>query len=107
MPERMRFILDGDDRLTPVLNHAGDSSARLHRRLNDDMDGNSRAVRGFTQDADGRLRDLRGRFLSVADAQRLIADGAPDVARRLRDVGGAGGARPPVWAAPAVASAAA
>jgi chorismate mutase len=90
MPERMRFILDGDDRLTPVLNHAGDSSARLHRRLNDDMDGNSRAVRGFSQDADGRLRDLRGRFMSVADAQRLIADGAPDVARRLRDVGGAG-----------------
>jgi chorismate mutase len=90
MPERMRFILDGDDRLTPVLNRAGDSSARLHRRLNDDMDGNSRALRGFTQDADGRLRDLRGRYMSVADAQRLLGDGAPDVARRLRDVGSSG-----------------
>ncbi|MGI5436155.1 hypothetical protein ACQEV4_01235 [Streptomyces shenzhenensis] len=88
--QRLRFILDGDDRLSRVLNHAGDSSARLHRRLNDDMDGNSRAVRGFTQDADGRLRDLRGRFLSVADASRMMANGMPDVRRRLDDVAGAG-----------------
>ncbi|MFD7791033.1 hypothetical protein [Streptomyces sp. NPDC059759] len=91
MTERMRFILDGDDRLTPVLNHAGDSSARLHRRLGDDMDGNSRAVQGFTRDADGRLRDLRGRFLSVADAQRAMAGGLPDLTRRLGDVSDAGG----------------
>lgn len=89
--QRLRFILDGDDRLSRVLNHAGDSSARLHRRLNDDMNGNSRAVHGFTQDADGRLRDLRGRFLSVADAQRMMAGGMPDVTRRLGDVSGAAG----------------
>lgn len=91
MSERMRFILDGDDRLSPVLNRAGDSSARLHRRLNDDMNGNSRAVTGFTRDADGRLRDLRGRFLSVADAQRAMAGGLPDLTRRLGDVRSAGG----------------
>ena len=91
MTQRLRFILDGDDNLTRVLNHAGDSSARLHRRLNDDMDGNSRAVRGFTQDADGRFRDLRGRFLSVADAQRMMAGGMPDLTRRLGDVSGAAG----------------
>ncbi|MFE9432150.1 hypothetical protein [Streptomyces sp. NPDC006640] len=90
MAERMRFILDGDDRLTPVLNHAGDSSARLHRRLNDDMNGNTRAVQGFTRDADGRLRDLRGRFLSVADAQRAMAGGLPDLTHRLSDVSDAG-----------------
>ncbi|MFJ8791394.1 hypothetical protein [Streptomyces sp. NPDC102462] len=88
--QRLRFILDGDDRLSRVLNHAGDSSARLHRRLNDDMDGNSRAVNGFIQSADGRLRDLRGRFLSVADASRMMAGGMPDVRRRLDDVAGAG-----------------
>ncbi|MEU1559518.1 hypothetical protein ABZ504_03230 [Streptomyces mirabilis] len=89
MSDRMRFILDGDDRLSPVLNHAGDSSARLHHRLNDDMNRNGQAVRRFTQDADGRLRDLRGRFISVADASRLMGDGMPDLTRRLGDVSSA------------------
>lgn len=91
MTQRLRFVLDGDDNLSPVLNHAGDASARLHRRLNDDMDGNARAVRNFTQDANGRLRDLRGRFLSVSDAQRMMAGGMPDLTRRLGDVSSAGG----------------
>jgi chorismate mutase len=91
MTQRLRFILDGDDNLTRVLNHAGDASARLHRRLNDDMNGNSRATRAFTQDADGRLRDLRGRFISVADASRLMGNGMPDLTRRLGDVGNASG----------------
>ncbi|MEU6098953.1 hypothetical protein [Streptomyces sp. NPDC047079] len=87
--QRLRFILDGDDQLSRVLNHAGDSSARLHRRLNDDMDGNSRAVNRFFQSADGRLRDLRGRFISVADAQRLMGDGLPNLTRHLGDVASA------------------
>ncbi|WP_329292834.1 hypothetical protein [Streptomyces pseudovenezuelae] len=144
MSDRMRFILDGDDRLSRVLNRAGDSSERLHRRLADMSrrsstavrsmaddtgtrlrslqgrfsstadsadsmgsrmlaagrrllgisDASTRAQRGvaaFTTDASGRLHDLRGRFISTADAQRLLGDGAPDVAARLRDVGGAGG----------------
>ncbi|WP_416983558.1 hypothetical protein [Streptomyces sp. T028] len=91
MTQRLRFVLDGDDDLTPVLNRAGDSSARLHRRLNDDMDGNSAAVRRFTTDANGRLRDLQGRFVSVADAQRSMAGGLPDLTRRLGDVSNAGG----------------
>ncbi|WUO12783.1 hypothetical protein OG985_21755 [Streptomyces sp. NBC_00289] len=91
MSQRLRFVLDGDDQLSPVLNHAGDASARLHRRLNDDMDANSRAVHGFTRGADGRLRDLRGRFLSVADAQRAMAGGMPDLTRRLGDVSSASG----------------
>ncbi|MFI8297281.1 hypothetical protein ACIGCZ_15210 [Streptomyces nigra] len=88
---RLRFVLDGDDNLSPVLNNAGDASTRLHRRLNDDMNGNARAVRQFTQDANGRLRDLRGRFVSVADAQRMMAGGMPNVTRRLGDLAGAGG----------------
>jgi len=144
MSDRMRFILDGDDRLSRVLNRAGDSSERLHRRLADMSqrsstavrsmaddagtrlrtlqsrfstagdsadsmgsriaaaarrllhisDASTRAQRGvaaFTTDANGRLRDLRGRFLSAADAQGVLGDGAPDVARRLRDVGSASG----------------
>jgi hypothetical protein len=91
MTQRLRFILDGDDNLTRVLNHAGDSSVRLNRRLNDDMGSNSRAVRGFTQDADGRLRDLRGRFISAGDASRLMGDGMPNLTRRLGDVSNASG----------------
>ncbi|MFZ3558168.1 hypothetical protein [Streptomyces sp. BH055] len=74
MAERMRFILDGDDRLSPVLNRAGDSSARLHRRLADDSQASSRAVRAFTRDSGGQLRNLEGQFVSVAHASRLIRD---------------------------------
>ncbi|WP_172384805.1 hypothetical protein [Streptomyces sp. MNP-20] len=74
MAQRLRFILDGDDQLSRVLNHAGDSSARLHRRLNDDARNSGRALRVFTRDANGQLRDLEGRFVSVAHASRLIQD---------------------------------
>ncbi|MFE7927783.1 hypothetical protein ACFU6S_03460 [Streptomyces sp. NPDC057456] len=91
MAQHLRFVLDGDDDLSPVLNGAGDASARLHRRLNDDMNGNSAAVRRFTQDANGRLRDLHGRFVSAADAQRMMGDGTPMLIRRLGDLGDAGG----------------
>ncbi|MFE7444563.1 hypothetical protein ACFU7X_29410 [Streptomyces chartreusis] len=91
MAQHLRFVLDGDDHLSPVLNNAGDASARLNRRLDDDMDGNAAAVRRFTTDANGRLRDLRGRFVSVADAQRTMGDGMPDLTRRLGDLADAGG----------------
>ncbi|MFJ4712725.1 hypothetical protein [Streptomyces sp. NPDC088785] len=74
MAERLRFILDGDDRLSPVLARAGDSSARLHRRLANDSQASSRSLRAFTRDANGQLRDLEGRFVSVAHASRLIRD---------------------------------
>ncbi|MGW3024836.1 hypothetical protein [Streptomyces sp. NPDC001221] len=90
--QRLHFILDGDDNLSRVLNHAGDSSARLHRRLNDDMDGNNRAVNTFVRGADGRLRDLRGRFISTADStqvmQRSIARFTQDANGRLHDLRG-------------------
>ncbi|MFJ1808549.1 MULTISPECIES: hypothetical protein [unclassified Streptomyces] len=91
MAQHLRFVLDGDDHLSPVLNGAGDASTRLHRRLNDDMNNNGQAVRRFTQDANGRLRDLQGRFVSTADAQRMMGDGTPMLIRRLGDLGDAGG----------------
>ncbi|MFF0080215.1 hypothetical protein ACFYR1_11015 [Streptomyces canus] len=119
MSDRMRFILDGDDRLSRVLNRAGDSSERLHRRLADMSQRSSQAMRSMADDTGTRLRSLQSRFSSTgdsadsmgsrmttaarrllgirdastraADAQRRLADGAPDVARRLRDVGDAGG----------------
>ncbi|MBE4790672.1 hypothetical protein HW846_46370 [Streptomyces sp. NE06-02F] len=74
MSNRMRFVLDGDDRLTPVLNRAGDGAVRLHRRLDDSTSRSSASLRAFTRDADGQLRSLQGRFVSVAQAARLIQD---------------------------------
>ncbi|MFF9898505.1 hypothetical protein [Streptomyces longispororuber] len=91
MAQRLNFILDGDDRLSRVLNNAGDSSARLHRRLNDDMARNSAAVAGFTRDANGRLHDLNGRFVSAARASQVMGAGLPSLTGRLGDVAGAGG----------------
>lgn len=78
----MVFVLSGQDDLTRVLNNAGDSSDRLARRLDDAARNGSASITRFTQDADGRLRDLQGRFVSVADAQRLTAAGLPDLTRR-------------------------
>ncbi|MGJ5826072.1 hypothetical protein [Streptomyces ossamyceticus] len=84
MAERMRFVLDGDDRLSPVLNRAGDSATRLHRRLDDSTRASSASMRVFTRDAGGQLRDLEGRFVSVAHAARLIQDSSG----RWRDLNG-------------------
>lgn len=89
--QSLNFLLTGTDGLSPVLNHAGHSSSQLHHQLNDDMNGNALAVRRFTQDANGRLHDLRGRYVSVADAQRMMAGGLPDLTRRLGDMSSAGG----------------
>ncbi|MEV7240461.1 hypothetical protein AB0N92_04245 [Streptomyces sp. NPDC093248] len=86
---RLRFILDGDDRLSRVLNRAGESSARLRQRLTRDMDDSSRSVDNFVRSADGRFRDLRGRFLSAEEAQRRMAAGLPVVTGRLGELGDA------------------
>ncbi|MFD5573974.1 hypothetical protein [Streptomyces cadmiisoli] len=92
MTQRLRFVLDGDDRLSPVLNGAGDASARLHRRLNDDMGGSGRAVADFVRGAGGRLRDLQGRFVSTADAtdvmSRAVVRFTRDADGRLHDLRG-------------------
>lgn len=42
--DRMQFILDGRDRLSRVLNDAGDAAIRLHRRLGDASDKGSEAM---------------------------------------------------------------
>ncbi|WP_412079049.1 hypothetical protein ACLF6K_37530 [Streptomyces xanthophaeus] len=140
MAERMAFILDGDDNLSPVFRRIGESADRFHRRINDAVDesgGELRAftraaggglqelgrnldsagrsadamgdgardatpavqelgtatqeangeVERFTRDSGGRLRDLRGRFLSAADAARMLAREAEGTAVEIRDVG--------------------
>ncbi|MGA5076258.1 hypothetical protein ACPC37_01325 [Streptomyces griseoincarnatus] len=63
MAERLTFTLAGRDELSRVMNGTADSADRLRLRL-----------AGISADADGSLRDLQGRFLSLADAQRLVDD---------------------------------
>ncbi|MFJ3811569.1 hypothetical protein ACIPWE_35045 [Streptomyces sp. NPDC090073] len=79
----MVFVLAGRDDLSRVLDGAGDNADRLARRLADASRSGSTSVTTFTRDADGRLRDLRGRFISVADAQRQMGDGLPDLTRTM------------------------
>ncbi|MER5209389.1 hypothetical protein ABT063_02015 [Streptomyces sp. NPDC002838] len=86
MADRMRFVLDGDDRLTRVLNQAGDSAARLHRRLADSSERGARAVRQFTTDANTRIRDLQGRFTSAGDSADGMGTRMVAAARRLLGV---------------------
>lgn len=83
MSDRMRFVLDGDDRLTRVLNQAGDSAARLHRRLDDSSQRGARAVRQFTTDANTRLQALQTRFGSAGDSATGMATRMTAAARRI------------------------
>ncbi|EGX60089.1 hypothetical protein SZN_09211 [Streptomyces zinciresistens K42] len=79
----LNFVLLGADGLSPVLNNAGDNAGDLARRLDAAARSGDTSMLRFTRSADGRLRDLRGRYITVADAQRRLADGLPDLARRL------------------------
>ncbi|MEE4493585.1 hypothetical protein [Streptomyces sp. BE230] len=81
MAQRLTFVLDGRDGLTPVFRRAGESSEDFRRRLQRVTGDSTRDLRAFTQDSDGRLRDLRGRFITTSDAARL-AGGAMVTNRR-------------------------
>ena len=75
MAERLTFTLAGRDELSRVMNGTADSADRLRLRL-----------AGITADADGRLRDLNGRFLTLAEAQRLVDDHSQTVRRSMGDL---------------------
>ncbi|MFF3857525.1 hypothetical protein, partial [Micromonospora sp. NPDC002575] len=77
---RLLFTLAGRDDLSRVMNGTADSADRLRLRL-----------AGINADADGNLRDLQGRFLSLADAQRLVDDRAAQVRGRFDDLSQASG----------------
>ncbi|WP_371634488.1 hypothetical protein OG693_39655 (plasmid) [Streptomyces sp. NBC_01259] len=79
--QRLTFVLDGRDGLTPVMRRAGESSEDFRRRLQRVAGDSSRDLRAFTQDADGRLRALNGRFITTADAAR-VTGGAMAANRR-------------------------
>lgn len=110
---RLNFVLDGRDALSRVLDRVGDNANRLHRRVSSattnmqssfnrltqsaTRDGNvltrlfqrqGTAVTRYTTDANGRLRDLNGRFLSAAQAARVLGgdtSGLPDAFNRAAD----------------------
>ncbi|WP_328920642.1 hypothetical protein OG911_27970 [Streptomyces sp. NBC_00208] len=72
MAERLTFILDGRDNLSPAFRHAGESAEDFRRRVNHVVNSSGGDLRAFTQDADGRLRTLDGRFVSTGDSARRL-----------------------------------
>ncbi|MFD5294788.1 hypothetical protein ACFWJU_06230 [Streptomyces mutabilis] len=75
MAERLTFTLAGRDELSRVLNGTADNADRLRLRL-----------AGISAGADGSLRDLQGRFMTLADAQRLVDDTTGQVQRRMAEL---------------------
>ncbi|MFD9515951.1 hypothetical protein [Streptomyces sp. NPDC059979] len=65
MAERMAFVLDGDDNLSPVFRRIGESAERFHQRINDAVDESGGELRAFTRAAGGGLQEL-GRNLDGA-----------------------------------------
>ncbi|MFG3426134.1 hypothetical protein [Streptomyces californicus] len=82
---RLAFVLDGRDRLSPVFRRAGESAEDFRRRVQRASDGASGDITTFTRDADGRLRDLRGRFLTTADAARVMGRSLTAPTARVAD----------------------
>ncbi|MET9099939.1 hypothetical protein [Streptomyces antibioticus] len=68
----MVFTLTGADGLSGTLDGAGDAAQRLARRLDEAARSGNASMYGFTRDTQGRLRDLNGRYISLAEAQRLV-----------------------------------
>ncbi|MET9517041.1 hypothetical protein [Streptomyces sp. NPDC002994] len=89
MAERMSFILDGRDQLTNVLNGAGDSANRLHRRISAATTNSSTAINRLTTQAGARLRALRAHFSSTSDGAGRLQAGMAGLPGSLSDVGDA------------------
>src|ERR1044072_9312137 len=82
MSDRMRFILDGDDRLSRILNRAGGRSERLPRLLADMSRRSTAAVRSMADDTGTRLRSLQSRFSSTGDSADSMGSRMAAAARR-------------------------
>ncbi|MDH6432610.1 chorismate mutase [Streptomyces sp. SAI-144] len=86
----LNFVLTGDDRLSRILDRAGDNASRLARRIDRAAADGSTSMARLTRDSNGRLRDLQGRFVSVGDAMRSVQGELPGLSRRLGEVTSAG-----------------
>lgn len=85
----MSFILDGRDQLTNVLNGAGDSAHRLHRRISAATTNSSTAINRLATQARARLAALRAQFSSTSDDARRLQAGMAGLPGSLSDVGDA------------------
>ncbi|MFD7093400.1 hypothetical protein [Streptomyces xanthophaeus] len=89
MAERMAFILDGDDNLSPVFRRIGESAERFHRRINEAVDESGGELRAFTRAAGGGLQEL-GRNLGTAGrAADAMGDEVRDATPAVRQLGNA------------------
>ncbi|MFD8687859.1 hypothetical protein [Streptomyces sp. NPDC059651] len=85
MAERLTFVLDGRDGLTPVMRRAGESSEDFRRRLQRVTGDANADLTAFTRDADGRLRDLGGRFLTTSEAAQVTGRSITGTRRSTAD----------------------
>lgn len=62
----LRFALIGDDRLSPVMNHAGDSALRMASEVQLAATEADLAMAGLSRDTAGHLRDVNDQVISEA-----------------------------------------
>jgi hypothetical protein len=95
--QSMTFRLVGRDDLSRVLNQAGDNADGMRTAFVRSSNDSNQAIGRLTRDSSGRLRDMQGRFVSTAQAARLLGTTAGDTRRalvfrgadgRLRDIQG-------------------
>ncbi|MGP3684158.1 hypothetical protein ACTVZO_05490 [Streptomyces sp. IBSNAI002] len=89
MAERMAFILDGDDNLSPVFRRIGESAERFHRRINEAVDESGGELRAFTRAAGGGLQELGRSMDSAGRAADALGDEARQAAPAIAQVGDA------------------
>ncbi|MFD4934507.1 hypothetical protein [Streptomyces virginiae] len=91
MAERMAFILDGDDNLSPVFRRIGESAERFHRRINDAVDESGGELRAFTRGAEGQLQELGRTMDSAGRSADHLGNDTTDAAVGVRNLGRAAG----------------
>ncbi|WP_158717839.1 hypothetical protein [Streptomyces sp. NRRL F-2664] len=87
MAERMAFILDGDDNLSPVFRRIGESAERFHHRINEAVDESGGELRAFTRGAGGGLQELARTMDGAGRAADSLGDGSADAAVEVRNLG--------------------
>ncbi|MFE5675113.1 hypothetical protein ACFQ7B_07515 [Streptomyces erythrochromogenes] len=91
MAERMAFILDGDDNLSPVFRRIGENVDSFHRRINNAVDESGGELRAFTRGAGGQLQELARTMDGASRAADDLGDGSADAAVGIRGLGQAAG----------------
>lgn len=89
MAERMAFILDGDDNLSPVFRRIGESAERFHQRINTAVDESGGELRAFTRGAGGQLQELGRNLTSAGQAADALGDEVRQTAPAIARVGDA------------------